>query len=456
MASIGFVLEQIKKDPSRALQQLPVRQVCEELGLQWRERCLDPATTVALFIQQILHGNRSCAAVRHLAKASFSAQAYCRARQRLPLEVIGRLSRRLVDAAVRQLRQKRSERFHGHRVFVVDGSTFSMPDTPELQKEFGQPGMQRKGCGFPVEHLLAMYDLSSGLLMEAIASPMRTHDLARIAQVHPLLREGDLLMGDTALGSWTHFALLLQGKLHGLMPSHQCRIVDFTPRRAHVRQAEVDDSNRHRPRSRWIRSCGREDQIVEWFKPKIRPRYMSKQDYGALPDSIQVRELRRRVKHPATGRWVELTIVTTLLDPKQYPADDLVELRLRRWQVEIDLRHLKTTMKMDVLKCKSVAGVQKELAMFGLVYNLVRLLMLQAASRQKVQADRISFADVLAWAQCCSPGSTLPRFLINPVRHKRIEPRVIKRRRSNSYDIMNRPREKLRKALKYQAKKGGR
>ena len=451
MASIGFVIEQIKQDPSRVVEHLPIREVCRELGLTWRERCLDPATTVALFVQQIIHGNSSCAAVRHLGQRSFSAQAYCQARQRLPVAVIQRLSHRLNEAVRRRRQASAQELFLTHGVFVVDGSTFSTPDTPELQEKFGQPGSQKPGCGFPAAHLLAMFDVNTGMLIDAVASPLRTHDLANMSQLHPHLREGDLLLGDTAFGSYTHFALLLQAKLHGLMPSHQRRIVDFTPNRPYRRCDESNEDSKGLPRSRWIKSLGEEDQLVEWFKPSSRPKYMSQEQYAALPESILVRELRRRVYRPELESWVELIIVTTLLDEKTYPADKLVQLRLRRWQVEVNLRHLKTTMGLEVLKCKTVEGVCKELAVFTLVYNLVRLLMLEAATRQNTRPDRISFADVLGWVRVARPGQPMPRFVINPIRPGRIEPRAIKRR-PKPHDLMTRPRAEMRQALKTRAK----
>lgn len=453
MASIGFVIEQIKKNPARLLDDLPVREVCLQLGLNFRQRCLDPATTVGLFIQQIIYGNRSCAAVRHLGNRKFTAQAYCDARMRLPLAVLQTLCRRVCDEARALHASKSGESgylFLTHRVFVVDGSTFSMPDTPELQKEFGQSGAQKEGCGFPMAHLLAMFDVNTGMLIEAIASPMRTHDLSKVAQMHPHLRDGDLLIGDTAFGSYAHFALLLRAKLHGLMPNHQRRIIDFTPHRPFVRLEQVDEQGKGLPRSRWIKSLGHDDQLVEWFKPTTRPTYMSKEQYDALPESIIVRELRRRVYRAELERWVELTIVTTLLDETIYPADKLVELRLRRWQVEVNLKHLKTTMGLDVLKCKTVQGVRKELAVFTLVYNLVRLIMLEAATQQKTQPDRISFADVLGWIRVANPYQPMPRFIINPRRLGRIEPRAVKRR-FTSYDLLNRPRQQMRNALKKQA-----
>lgn len=448
MASIGFIIKQIKQDPARLLDYLPIRQVC--LHLNFRERCLDPATTIGLFIQQVIDGNSSCAQVRHRSERTFSAQAYCRARRRLPLAVLQTLARHLCDAARASRGSDAADLFLTCRVFVVDGSTFSMPDTRELQQEFGQSGAQKQGCGFPVAHLLALFDLSSGTLIEAIASPMRTHDLKNMAQMHPHLRQGDLLLGDTAFASYGHFALLLQGKLHGLMPNHQARIVDFTPHRPFIRDQQADEQTKGLPRSRWIKSLGQDDQLVEWFKPRACPKYMSKEQYAALPESITVRELRRRVYRPELNQWVELVIVTTLLDEKIHPADKLIELRLRRWSVEVNLKHLKTTMGLDVLKCKTADGVRKELAVFTLVYNLVRLIMLEAAARQKTQADRISFADVLGWLRVARPQQPMPRFIINPRRPGRIEPRA-KKRRPKSYGLLNRPRQEMRNALKTKA-----
>lgn len=450
MASIAFVVDQIKKDPSRILDHLPVEQVCRQLHVDFRDRRLNPATTVGLLVRQVIAGNCSCAAVRHHdgGGGAFTPQAYCKARQRLPLAVLQTLCRELCDRAREGGRRRPgAELLPGQRVFVIDGSSFSMPDTPELQRHFGQPGAQKPGCGFPVAHLLAMFDLETGMLVEAVASPLRTHDLRHAAsRMHPLMGKGDLLLGDTGFCSYTHFALLLQAGLHGLMPNHQRRIVDFTPRRPFVGPEEVTDQNRHLPRSRWVRSLGADDQLVEWFKPGQRPAYLSKEEFDTLPESIVVRELRRRVWRAERACWTELVIVTTLLDAGAYPAGTLVDLRLQRWTVEVNLRHLKTTMGLEVLKCKTVKGVGKELAAFVLVYNAVRLLMQEAARRQETTPDRISFTDVLSWLSVAGPGRPMPVFVVNPHRPGRIEPRAVKRR-PKEYDRLNRPRDQMRKTL---------
>jgi hypothetical protein len=450
MASISAALARIKRtDPLRVLPPPgAIEQLCDELGHDWRARELDPATTLALFVQQVLHGNVPCGAVRHIAGRDFTASAYCQARARLPLALCQAMLTRAVEAALPRTRENQ-HRWHGHRVFHVDGSTFSMPDTPGLQRAFGQPGAQATGCGFPVAHLLVLFSAATGLLLDAWASPLRTGDLSQAGEVHLHLNPGDVLIGDDAFGTWAHLALLQRAKLHGLFPVHHLRIVDFAKGRPHT--LEGKNAVAGLPRARWIKSLGQADQLVEYFKPRQPPRWMSRREYDALPDSITVRELRRTVRRPGLGT-VTLTMVTTLTDAQRYPAEELLELRLRRWDVETNLRHLKQTMRMDVLRCKSEQGVRKELAVFCLVYNLVRVVMLEAARQQQAPVARISFADALHWMRHARAGDVLPDLMRVPHRPNRIEPRC-RKRRPREYDLMNQPRDVLRKRLKKQPKK---
>jgi hypothetical protein len=445
MASIAYALQRIKHDPLAILDRRTIERVCREHGHHWRDRELDPATTVALFLQQVLHGNIPCSEVRHLADRSFSAQAYCEARRRLPLEVCHDLFSEVCQGLMPQTDQA-AHRWHGHRVFHVDGTGFSMPDTTELRRAFGMPSGQKEGCGFPVAHLLVLFNAQTGLLLDAWASPLRTGDLAQMSEAHLHLDAGDILIGDDAFSTYAHLALLLRANLHGLFPVHHKRIVDFTKGRRHT--SEGKNAVAGLPRSRWIKSLGKEDQLVEYFKPQQKPLWMSQEDHDALPESIVVRELRRSVWRPGLRR-VTVTIVTTLLDPGAYPAEELLELRLRRWDVETNIGHLKTTMKMDVLRCKSEAGVRKELAIFCLVYNLVRAVMLEASRRQAVPVRRISFADTLKWMRHAPPGAPMPELMVVPYRPNRVEPRC-KKRRPKEYDLMSQPRHILRSRLKNQ------
>ena len=445
MVSISAALARIKDNPQAVLDESLIEQVCRELGLEWRNTPLKPPNTIALFIRQVIEGNVSCATVRHLGKTDFTPGAYCMARARLPLEVLQEYSRRVCDTAQCNADDGTQGRYKGHRVWVIDGSNFSMPDTPELQKCFGQHKQQKIGCGFPSAHLLGLFNLSTGLLQEAIAAPLATHDLFNASKTHQHLEAGDLVSGDTAFGSYAHLALLLQRNLHGLFPVHQIRITSFAPGRKHLGPSGKS-AQKGLPRSRWIKSLGKLDQRVEYFKPADRPNWMSQKDYDLLPDSIEVREIRRTIRRKGF-RPLTVTLVTTLLDAELYPADELMALQARRWEVETDLRHLKTTMKMEVLHCQSQEGVRKELAVFVLVYNLVRTILLEGARRQAVPVQRLSFADALHWIRHSRPGDQLPKLLLNPLRPGRVEPRAVKRR-PKAYDLLNKPRDQMRNALK--------
>ena len=177
---------------------------------------------------------------------------------------------------------------------------------------------------------------------------------------------------------------------------------------------------------------------------------MTAEEWQPLPASIVVREVRYRIRVPGV-RTREVTLVTTLLDPERYSAKELARLYGLRWGVEVNLRHLKQTMGMDILRCTTLAGILKELHIFVIVYNLVRRVMATAAQRQKVAIDRISFIDAWRWLQQARPTTALPNLVVNPERPGRWEPRVCKRR-PKEYDRMTQPRQQLRKALRNKKK----
>lgn len=439
MGGILPALREVRKDLAGLLERRTVERICRELNHAWRERQLDPFTTLHLFILQVLHQNTAMTHLRHLSGERFSASAYCQARRRLPLalleQVVNTFTQRLAtpdDAGL----------WRGYRVVLIDGSGFSMPDTPELQARFGQPGGQRAGCGFPVAHLLALIDAQSGYLYDAIVSPLRTHDLAHAAELHPRLSAGDIVVADRGFCSYAHLALISRMKLHAVLRVHQRMLVDFHPHRsstAEIKGAAI-------PSSRWIGRQGHCDQFVEWRKPKSVPSWMTAERYAALPERLLVREIKWRVRVP--GRRVrEVTLVTTLLDAERYPAEAIAKLYELRWQVEVDLRDLKITLVLDVLKGKKLDTVLKEVQIYVQVYNLVRLVTVHAARRQRVQPHRISFIDALRWLQPGKPRSCSRRLVTNPVRPERIERRCIKRR-PKQYARMTRPRAELRKRLK--------
>lgn len=439
MVTILPALRQVREDLVKILDRDTVERLCDDIGHRWRNRQLDPWTTLHLFILQVVNCNTAMTHLPHLSDERFTAPAYCRARRRLPL----RLLERLVEQFGGQLdRPGEDPLWHGHRVVLIDGSGFSMPDTPELQTRFGQSGAQKPGCGFPVAHVLAVVDAYHGFLRQVIISPLRTHDMAHVGEVHPQLQPDDILVGDRGFCSYVHLALISGAKRHAVFRIHQRQLVDFRPHRPSAQERP----GRGRPTSRWIRQLGKWDQIVEWRRPVIRPKWMTAEQFAALPKTLLVRELKYRIREKGC-RVREVILVTTLLDAERYPASEIAALYGLRWRVELDLRDLKITLGLDVLKGHSVDVVMKEVQVYALVYNLVRLVMLKAAERQKVSPDRISFIDALRWLQLSKPDQTLPQLVVNPRRPGRVEPRCVKRRRK-AYTLMTRPRHELRKRLK--------
>jgi Transposase DDE domain len=436
-------LRRLRHDLRPYLDEPAVGALCNQLGHRWRrDALLSPFTIILWFVVQVLHGNTALTHITLKARRAFTESAYCQARARLPLAVFRAVLRFVIRALVP--RTEVEGRWRGHRTFLVDGSSFSMPDTPELQQHFGQPGGQAAGCGFPVAKILALFHAGTGLLLDVIAAPLRTHDMSRVDGVHPTLQPGDVLVGDRGFCSFPHLALLLGRGVHAVFRVHQQQIVDFTPGRPHAGPGDKR-TPAGRPRSRWLRALGAFDQVVEWFKPKDRPAWMTAEQFAGLPGLIMVRELRYTITRRGF-RTRCVTLVTTLLDAEAYPLEALAELYGARWRVEQYLRDLKQTMKMDVLRCKTVDGVLKELMVYGIVYNLVRLVMGEAARRQRVAVDRISFIDALGWLLEAKPGEAMPRLVVNPSRPGRFEPRV-RKRRPKEFPVMKKPRRELRKAL---------
>jgi hypothetical protein len=445
--NIARIVEQFKQSWSQELEDDAIRAACREAGHCWRERQLGPVATVKMFLLQILFGNVACNFVPRLAGKDVTGSAYCEARARLPLAALETLLGRSTAKMAECVRE--TGLWLGHRLFVVDGSSFSMPDTPELREHFGQSGQQAAGCGFPTSHWLALVHFGSGLFQRVIASPLRTHDLSGAAQLHPELAAGDVLVGDRAFCSFAHLALLLGHSVQAVVRAHQRLIVDFTPgRRFAVPDRGKNENKKGLPRSRWIARLGRRDQLVEWFRPVEVPDWMSAEAFAALPATLRVRELEYAITRPGF-RVRQVTLVTTLLDAQIYTRERLAEVYGLRWTIETCFDHLKTTMNMNVLRCQTVVGVMKELVMFLLVYNLVRMTMCAAGRQQGVAPERVSFVDALRWLATARVGDPLPELVINPLRPERIEPRAVKRR-PKPYQLLNQRRIVLTQRLTIQ------
>lgn len=420
--------------------------LCRTLHYRGRACCWTPAIVMVTFLRQMLQTGCSCrGAVAHTRAAQMAAcrnvsrsadpSAYSQARGRLPLALFTGLQRRIAQ----RVQQVAGELLWcGRRVFIVDGTGLSLPDTPALQQRFPQPAKQNPGCGFPMLRLTALFCWASGALIDHETDSLRMHEITLFRRMLKRLPPNAVILGDRGFSSYYELARLRERGADLIGRMHVSRPADFR---------------------RGIR-LGRHDHLLIWNRPTHRPPSIAPPDWEALPEQLLVRHVRVLVN--ARGvRSRRIEIVTTLLDPGDYPRSALAELYRDRWLVELNLRSLKITLGADRLRCKSVDMVYKELALAITAYNLIRLLMGQAARRAKRDPRRLSFAGtqhrLLAYLPLLALPSRARTTMLTdlleiiaanrlPHRPHRIEPRCLKRR-PKSYPKLWRPRAETRAAL---------
>jgi hypothetical protein len=406
MAQMSHALARLKH---QLLIDLPmadhVNQLLKDSGLVWRERLLPPLVMLRLFMMQILNGNCAIAALRQLSGIDFCPSSYCEARIKLPLQVLQSLLHLIHQQAGQSLIAARTL---GQRILIADGSTYSVRDTPELRAHFDLPAGVKEGVGYPMGKLMGLLDAATGMFIRLLALPLFQHDLRSIIRLHSLLQAGDILLGDRAFCSFAHIALLNARGVLGCFRLHQRR-KNLSP------------------------------GLQRWKKPDSRPAWMTPEQFLLMPAWVDVRLVAYTIQQKGY-RTQQVFVATTMLDKDRWPDASIAELYGSRWQIETCFGHLKTTMKMFCLKCETVDGVKKELAMYLIVYNLVRLAMLQAAARQQVNVARISFMDALRWLLARIMGlQGVNRLIVNPNRSGRSQLRVI-RRRLKEYDLLKKSR----------------
>lgn len=446
MASIRARLEQFKDDPTELIDSEAVERACREAKHRWRERTLDPLCTLRAFATQIVHGNTAMAhLVRIMAAAGveFTESAYCQARARLPVAVV-RAALEAFIARARAGRESTDGLWHGHRTALIDGTDINTPDTPPLRAAFGASNNCAPGAGLPIVHTLMLFDARDGLLLGMHAAPAHTHDLRHAHDLHPALEPGDVLVGDRGFASYVHLHRLAKFGCHGVLRVSASWKIPFPARSGERTRHTYNRHRRHEPVL--VELIGPDDQIIEILKPRNRPEHITPEEFAEIPGKMVVRAVRFRIQGQGV-RTREVTLLTTLIDARTYPAKALADLYRTRWRIEVNLRHLKRTMGMDRLKCQSVQGVAREMLMFALVYNAVCHVRARAAREQGVEPDRLSFVDTLrAVAMSIHAAATRiadpPRLKHWPTRHHRTHPRQIKRLHSH-FLVMTRPRREL-------------
>jgi hypothetical protein len=416
----------------------------------WLDRIFSPLVTLWVFLGQVLSADHSCrAAVARLIAhrlsrgqrpCSAETGAYCQARGRLPetffADVACSVGRRL-DA-----RAERDWLWKGRRVYLFDGTTVTMPDTPENQKAYPQVYNQKPGLGFPIARIGAVLSLACGAIVNlgfCQYAGKGQGEVSLLRRLWDVLRPGDVLLGDRLMANWASMVLLGE------------RGVDMVSRlnKAH-RRADFRRGQR----------LGADDHLVRWAKP-TSIRSLDREAYHALPEFITVRETRIPVLQPGF-RTREIVVVTTLLDPKQTTKEDLATLYRARWNNELDLRSIKSTMQMRELRCKTPELVHKEVWTHILAYNLIRTVMAQAAARHGVAPRTLSFMGAMQTLEAFQPlldfgaaqdaadrlrlyHDLLAAIATHRVgdRPDRYEPRVKKRRR-NHYGWLTKPRAEMK------------
>ena len=444
----GFVKENLLRLPTVRDTLSPglIETCCRQAGYHWRTSFWSPSTTMLTFLLQVLDGAKTLRAAVATLLTQLAAQgetqlpspdptAYCQARRRLPMPLILRLLLHLT----RRMRTlvTPATGWQGRRVWVVDGSSASMPDTPELQQAFPQPPGQKKGCGFPVAQFVALFCWTTGAIVDVAIDTLVPHELTLFRRLWSHFSKGDVVLGDRAYVSYVDLARLLQRGVFGVFRLHQRRKADF----------------------RGGRRLGHDDRLVAWCRPErwIPSFGLSREDFAQLPQTLIVR-LIRVTNAPRGFRSRTLVLATTLLDPMEAPGDAIRALYRDRWTAELNFRSLKTHLGMDILRSQSPDMVRKEIAVYLVAYNLIRLLMWQAAREHHRDLHRLSFTGTLhrlrtVWpllvfrGQCGAAElarlwkQLLAWIASDPVPHRpdRLEPRR-RKRRPKEYSLLQQPR----------------
>lgn len=413
-------------------------------GINCRQRVFSKKNTFWAFFSQILDADGGCQEVVRRVQAivatkgdtlpSSSTAAYCQARSRLDTDSL----RSIFKHTAKQLNSMSgANSFHKRRVVVVDGTGLSMPDTEKNQQVWPQQSAQKPGCGFPQATVCACFCLHTGTMLSYEVGSRKNHELTLLRKQRNTFKEGDIFLGDKGFCSYYD--------LHGFKEKGIDSVITLA-RRHPVSPAGA------------IKSLGKDDLLIYWDKP-VKSSYPHS-NWNELPERFMLRQIKVTVDQPGF-RVKSFYIVTTLLDEKRYPANDIADLYFRRWDVELCFRDIKTTMGMDILRCKTPEMIHKEILMNFIAYNCIRGLILETAKRHAVDARSISFKASLQairqWephvAQPNLSAAELTRLLcrlresiaqnIVIQRPGRNEPRAVKRR-PKPFQLMTKPRHEMR------------
>ena len=369
---------------------------------------------------------------------------YCRARAKLNEDALrklaGTVARNCEDAADESWLTKK------RHVKLIDGLTFTMPDTPKNQSEYPQAKTQAPGIGFPIARCVAVISLATACVIDLALGPYagkQTGETALLRQIMGALVPKDIAVFDRYYCSFMVIVAMVNQGVDVCCRRHQLRRSDF----------------------RRGKRLGKYDHLIVWQRPLQCPRWMDKEEFAKIPKTLTLRELKLSISEPGF-RTKSIVVITTLTNIEEFSKEDIADLYGYRWNVELDVRSLKCNLNLDHVRCKSPEMVRRELWTTVLAYNLIRSTAAAAALLHAVKPRQISFTSTVQfvlqeWSllakQWVQPQQLLAfaNKLLQSIaactvadRPGRIEPRVIKRR-GKSYKWMTKPRHVLKEKLRH-------
>lgn len=357
------------------LTETSILKVLNDHGIEFRDRVFSPVTTIWGFLSQVLNDDHSCRdavsrIIAHRAAngndvCSPNTASYCHARSRIPTSVFSTLATRTAHELEMSIPDP--WKWNGRSVFIVDGSHVSMPDTPENQAMYPQPPTQASGLGFPLARITVLLSLATGACHDLEIAPYRgkgTGEKSLLRRMYDTLQPGDVVLADALFDDYFITWELCQRK------------VDIVARVQHERVGSR------------IAQSRRDDDIIIWQRPN-KPRGMTGEKYRRYPKTQIMRQVTVDARDK-NNRAKQFKVVTTILDAS-IDGREIGGLYERRWDGEVDIRSIKSTMQMDVLRCKTPDMVHKEIWTHLLAYNLLRTVMAVAANENDIEPRQVSF-----------------------------------------------------------------
>lgn len=419
----------------------------ESSGIMSRRSIFSKENTFWAFLGQVTDADGGCkevvrklqsyASLKGVKIPSSSTASYCIARKKLGEQTLTDIFQ---YTTAQGDRPTKTGLLSNRRIVVVDGTGLSMPDTPANQEVWPQSATQKPGCGFPSARVCACFSLESGSLLSYEIGNKKNNELPLLRKQWKTFRSGDIFLGDKGFCSYYDVVKFKEQGVDSVITLARRKPVS---------------------KSKCLKVLGQNDLLIKWDRPKYTSQLSyTRETMEQLPEELPLRQIQVVVDQPGF-RTTGFYIVTTLLDPVKYPYEEIANLYLKRWDVELFFRDIKTTMGMDVLRCQSPDMIRKEILMNFIAYNCVRRLMYEAAEQAGLHVRRVSFKGSLqairSWRSvfdCDKLSKAESNKLVNdlygavtglplPERPGRSEPRC-KKRRPKPYQLLTKPRNEMK------------